>query len=71
MILVTLGLKFFARGMLSVSAVLIGLLVGYAVAFMMGEVNLGNVGRAAPFALPDPFHYGVEFTVQPRSSVSA
>ena len=49
-ILVTLGLKFFARGMLSVSAVLIGLLVGYAVAFMMGEVNLGTVGRAAPFA---------------------
>ena len=61
-IFVTLGLKFFARGMLSVSAVLIGLLVGYAVAFMMGEVNLGNVARAAPFALPDPFHYGVEFT---------
>ena len=61
-IVVTLGLKFFARGMLSVSAVLIGLLVGYAVAFLMGEVNLGNVGRAASFALPDPFHYGVEFT---------
>jgi xanthine/uracil permease len=32
-ILVTLGLKFFARGMLSVSAVLIGLLAGYVVAF--------------------------------------
>lgn len=61
-IIVTLALKFFARGMLSVSAVLIGLLAGYAVAFAMGEVNLGNVGRAAPFALPNPFHFGVEFT---------
>ena len=61
-ILVTLGLKFFARGMLSVSAVLIGLLVGYVVAFIMGEVNLGNVGTAASFALPNPFHFGVEFT---------
>lgn len=61
-IFVTLGLKFFTRGMLSVSAVLIGLLVGYAFAFMLGEVNLGNVGRAASFALPNPFHFGIEFT---------
>ena len=61
-IVVTLSLKFFARGMLSVSAVLIGLLVGYAVAFAMGEVSLGNVGNAASFALPNPFHFGVEFT---------
>ena len=61
-IVVTLGLKFFARGMLSVSAVLIGLLVGYVVAFLMGEVSLANVGRAASFSLPNPFHFGVEFT---------
>ena len=61
-ILVTLGLKFFARGMLSVSAVLIGLLVGYAFAFLMGEVSFANVGRAATFALPNPFHFGIEFT---------
>ena len=53
-IIVTLGLKFFTRGMLSVSAVLVGLLVGYVVAFALGQVNLGNVGRAAPFALPNP-----------------
>jgi NCS2 family nucleobase:cation symporter-2 len=62
-IFVTLGLKFFAKGMLSVSAVLVGLLAGYAFAFILGEVNLGNVGRAAPFALPNPLHFGLEFTV--------
>ena len=62
-ILVTLGLKFFAKGMLSVSAVLIGLIVGYIFAFAMGEVSLANVGRAAPFALPNPFHFGIEFSV--------
>lgn len=61
-ILVTLGLKFFAKGMLSVSAVLIGLLAGYVVALVFGEVSFANVGRAAPFALPNPFHFGVEFT---------
>ncbi|MCE0506649.1 MULTISPECIES: uracil-xanthine permease family protein [unclassified Roseivivax] len=62
-ILVTLALKFFARGMLSLSAVLLGLLAGYAFAFVMGQVNLGNVGRAASFALPDPLHFGLEFSV--------
>lgn len=62
-IIVTLGLKFYAKGMVAVSAVLIGLIAGYALAFVLGEVNLGNVGRAAPFALPNPFHFGVEFSV--------
>lgn len=61
-IFVTLGFKFYARGMLSVSAVLIGLIVGYIVAFAMGEVSLANVGRAAPFALPNPMHFGIEFS---------
>jgi NCS2 family nucleobase:cation symporter-2 len=61
-IVVTLGLKFFARGMLAVSAVLIGLLVGYAYAYSLGMVNFAGVGRAAVFALPNPFHFGIEFT---------
>lgn len=62
-ILVTLGLKFYARGMLSVSAVLIGLLAGYVVAYGLGMVSFGNVARAADFAIPDPFHFGFEFSI--------
>jgi len=62
-VVVTLGLKFFSRGMLSVAAVLIGILVGYGVAYFMGMVNFGNVGRAAAFAVPNPFHFGFEFSV--------
>ncbi|SFE91016.1 uracil-xanthine permease family protein [Roseivivax sediminis] len=62
-ILVTLGLKFFAHGMLSLSAVLLGLLAGYVYAFAMGQVDFGNVGSAAVFALPDPLHFGLEFSV--------
>lgn len=61
-ILVTLGLKFFARGMVSVAAVLIGLIAGYAVAWAFGMVDFGAVGRAAAFAVPMPFSFGVEFT---------
>ncbi len=60
-ILVTLGFKFFTRGMASISAVLIGLLVGYVVAYLMGMVSFANVGRAASFSLPNPLHFGLEF----------
>lgn len=62
-IVVTLALKFFTRGMLSVSAVLLGLLAGYAVAFALGKVSFENVGRAAWFAPPNPLHFGIEFNV--------
>ncbi len=65
-IIVTLGLKFFARGMLAISAVLIGLLVGYVYAIMMGMLNVdditGSWARSAAFALPQPFKYGFEFS---------
>ncbi len=62
-IVTTLGLKFFTRGFLSVAAVLIGLLVGYVVALFMGMVSFDNVGRAAVFALPNPLHFGFEFSI--------
>ncbi len=62
-IFTTLGFKFFTRGMLSVAAVLIGLIVGYIVAYFMGMVSFAKVGFAASFALPDPFHFGFEFSL--------
>ena len=62
-IVVTLGLKFIKRGMMSTAAVLIGILVGYIVAYFMGMVQFDNIGRAASFAMPDPFHFGFEFSV--------
>ncbi len=62
-VIVTLILKFFTRGMTSVAAVLIGIIAGYLVALMLGMVNFSNVGRAAYFALPNPFHFGIEFSV--------
>lgn len=61
-IVVTLLLKFFTRGMLSVAAVLIGIIAGYIVAYFNGMINFGNISNAATIALPNPFHFGVEFT---------
>ncbi len=60
-IAVTLGLKFFTRGILAVAAVLVGLIAGYIVALFMGQVNFGNIGNAAAFAIPVPFKWGIEF----------
>ncbi|GAB5430826.1 MAG: nucleobase:cation symporter-2 family protein [Epibacterium sp.] len=65
-IVVTLGLKFFTRGMLSVAAVLLGLIVGYIYALMVGMLSFDSIGaswsNAAAFALPQPFKYGFEFS---------
>jgi len=65
-ILVTLGLKFFARGMLSVSAVLVGIAVGYVYALLTGMLSFDAIAaswaRSAGFALPQPFKYGFEFS---------
>ncbi len=62
-IIVTLALKFFTRGLLSSAAVLVGLLAGYAVGLAMGMVDFSKVGAAGWFALPSPLKYGFEFNV--------
>jgi NCS2 family nucleobase:cation symporter-2 len=59
-IFVTLGIKFFTRGMLSVAAVLIGLIAGCVVAMAMGDMSFGNVARASWLEVPMPFKFGFE-----------
>ncbi|CAN5594829.1 nucleobase:cation symporter-2 family protein [soil metagenome] len=61
-IVVTLAVKFFTRGLLSIGAVLIGLVAGYLLALMLGMVSFAPVGNAAVVALPRPFHFGIEFS---------
>lgn len=57
-VVVTLGLSFYARGIWSIAAVLLGLGAGYVVAAMIGKVSLAPVGAAHWFMLPSPFHFG-------------
>ncbi|UPH70807.1 purine permease [Abyssibius alkaniclasticus] len=59
-IAVTLVLKFFTKGMLSVAGVLVGLIAGYIVALLMGQVSFGNIGNAAWLTVPSPFKWGFE-----------
>ena len=62
-IVVTLCLKFFTRGLLSTSALLLGLLAGYLAALLLGQVSFSEVGKAAWFAAPNLLHFGVEFNI--------
>lgn len=65
-IIVTLLMKFFTRGMLSVSAVLIGIIAGYIFALFTGMISPSDIGgswsRAGWVEVPVPFKYGLEFT---------
>ncbi|MCR4269188.1 uracil-xanthine permease family protein [Nitratireductor sp. ZSWI3] len=61
-VVVTLLLKFFAKGMWSIAAVLLGLVAGYLVALAMGMVSFGNVGNAGWVAMPVPFKWGFELS---------
>ena len=62
-IVVTLAVKFLARGMLSAAAVLLGVVAGYLLALPLGMVNFDAVGRAAWFAVPNPLKYGIELNL--------
>ncbi|MBS1301149.1 nucleobase:cation symporter-2 family protein [Loktanella sp. SALINAS62] len=66
-IFVTLGLKFYARGMLAVSAVVIGIIAGYLYALGMGMITLDGIAaswnRAAVISFPMPFKYGFELSI--------
>ncbi|WP_298261831.1 nucleobase:cation symporter-2 family protein [uncultured Litoreibacter sp.] len=62
-VIVSLLVKFFTKGFLSNAAILIGLLAGYAVAFALGMVNFGAVGKASWITAIKPLPYGFEFSL--------
>jgi NCS2 family nucleobase:cation symporter-2 len=57
-VVVTLLLSFYGKGIWSTASVLLGLLAGYAVAAVMGRVSLDTVGQAGWVMVPTPFHFG-------------
>ncbi len=61
-VLVTiLFFKQFTKGISSMSAILIGLFVGYLVAIPMGKLDFSAVSSAAWFAFPTPLKFGMTF----------
>ena len=58
-ILIILGVTRFASGFLANTAVLIGIGVGFAVAWALGRVDLTAVANAGWFSLVSPLHFGL------------
>ncbi|WP_404482215.1 uracil-xanthine permease family protein [Novosphingobium sp. BL-52-GroH] len=57
-VVVTLALNFFGRGIWSTAAVLLGLMAGYGVALAMGRIDFAPVASAGLVMVPSPFHFG-------------
>ncbi|WP_419724524.1 uracil-xanthine permease family protein [Terrisporobacter petrolearius] len=53
--------KQYTKGMLSMSSVLIGLIVGYLVAIPMGKIDFSSLSQAAFVSIPVPFQLGFSF----------
>ena len=61
-LVVTLGCSLFGKGYIKVSGMIIGIIVGYVAALIMGDViDFSDVAQASVFAFPVPFAFGLEF----------
>lgn len=63
--LVVFGLNYFSKGLLRLSSILIGMIVGYIFALFLGMVNFDAVKSAGYFQLVEPMHFGISFHAIP------
>lgn len=62
LIIVTV-LNHFAKGILKLASILIGIICGYIVSAFFGMISFANVADAGIFQLPQFFHFGVTFEI--------
>ena len=58
---IVVALVQFGKGIISASAIVIGIAIGYAVCLGLGLVDFSSVNKAAVFALPQPLQFGMSF----------
>ena len=58
---VIIALSFSKSPMIRLSAILIGLTVGFAIAFVNGQIYFSHIGTQPLFAVPQPFKFGLDF----------
>ena len=49
------------KGMISSASILLGIIAGFIVAALLGQISWGKIAAADWFALPMPFQYGIDF----------
>lgn len=62
-VIAILAFTFYGGPMVRISAIMIGLLIGFVVALVMGQVSFASFGSAPLFALPIPLKYGLDFDI--------
>ena len=63
-LIITLFLNRYGKGIVSSAAVLIGMVIGYLICIPLGMVDFTLVKEASWFALPNIFEYGVDFNLK-------
>ncbi len=58
---VVIGLNHFAKGILKLASILIGIIAGYALSACFGMIDFSGITSAGLFQLPQPLHFGVTF----------
>ncbi|MDR0527264.1 MAG: hypothetical protein LBG79_05570 [Spirochaetaceae bacterium] len=69
--LTILLLNRFAKGVLKMSAILVGILIGYITAIILGEVDFEQVRLAGIISAPIPFYVRPEFRMDAILSIAA
>lgn len=60
---VVIGLNHFAKGILKLASILIGMIVGYIVAGFFGMLDFSEVAGAGLFQIPQPLYFGMKFEI--------
>lgn len=55
--------NYFTKGVSKLASILLGMIIGYVVALMMGMVSFEAVGTAGWFQLVAPLHFGLKFNI--------
>jgi len=62
-VVVALACKFFTKGIISNAGILIGMIVAYIIAYFLGMVSFGGVGKASWITGLQVMPYGFEFNI--------
>lgn len=62
-LILVLVLVQWGKGIISAAAIVIGMMIGYVVALILGWVDFSGMKQASFFAVPQPFHFGLAFPI--------
>lgn len=69
-LIMVIGFVQWGRGIISASAVVLGILIGYLVCLAMGDIDFKNVREASLFSLPQVFQFGLSFPIAGIAAMS-